>query len=260
MTIVYRDEAYVAVDKPADMRIDGGRHDEKADEANVAGLLREAFPDVRFRHCHQLDYATSGCMLYALTKEAAGRAGKLFETRATIKEYLALVRGVIAAGTSCDLPICQDPDHDFKMAIGATYFEDKKRRKHSGHASTEVEVLASGTFRGETITKVLLRPKTGRRHQLRLHCRALGHPVVGDATYTDDVDSPRMMLHAYRLYLPFTHRPPLLLETPDPFRPGLLPDLVLRDDRTEVASSSTKDPRCCTTTTPPAFVTATTRG
>ena len=101
----------------------------------------------------------------------------------------------------------------------------RKRRKHSGQASTEVEVLARGTYRGEPATKLLLRPKTGRRHQLRLHCVALGHPIVGDATYGGDTESPRMMLHAHTLALPTPA--PLDITARDSFLPPLLADLVL---------------------------------
>jgi len=244
--VIHRCAEYVGVEKPADMNIDGGRRGEKTHEPNVAGELGEAFPGATFRHCHQLDFATSGAMLYAASREAAREAARLFEARSTRKQYLALVRGhVDESELRCDLPICQDPDHDFKMMLGDRdeVFRGgkshKKRRKHSGDATTLLRVLARGTYRaGDKVTKVLLTPTTGRRHQLRLHCVALGHPIVGDATYTDDDQSPRMMLHAFRLHLPFTHRPPLTLEAPDPFL--AMPDLVLlvvdeeEDDRRSV--------------------------
>lgn len=55
--------------------------------------------------------------------------------------------------------------------------------------------------------QVELHPSSGRRHQLRVHCAAMGHPIVGDATYTDDTTSPRMMLHAWKLGLPLSKVP-----------------------------------------------------
>ena len=52
------------------------------------------------------------------------------------------------------------------------------------------------------VTKLLLKPRTGRRHQLRLHTKYLGHPICGDATYANDFEAHRMMLHAWKLTLP----------------------------------------------------------
>ena len=66
-------------------------------------------------------------------------------------------------------------------------------------ALTLVQVLAYGTFNGHAVTKVLLRPITGKRHQLRLHMLSVGHPIVGDATYARDLDADRMMLHSLSL-------------------------------------------------------------
>lgn len=60
-------------------------------------------------------------------------------------------------------------------------------------------------YNNKPVSKVVLRPLNGRRHQLRLHCVALGFPIVGDATYGHiqwDTHTPRMMLHAFRLQAP----------------------------------------------------------
>ena len=71
------------------------------------------------RHCHQLDYATSGVMCYARSKPAAGCAGWLFAERKTTKIYLALVRGHVQFDKQeCSLPIAEDPSHPFKMMLG----------------------------------------------------------------------------------------------------------------------------------------------
>ena len=103
-------------------------------------------------------------------------------------------------------------------------------------AQTEVVVLERGHLRGSRATRVLLRPRTGRRHQLRLHCAMLGHPIVGDATYGPaDDGQERMMLHAQSLMLPFgegdglgtkgpTGGVPLHVCTKDPFATALTCD------------------------------------
>ncbi|KAG5186820.1 pseudouridine synthase, partial [Tribonema minus] len=76
-------------------------------------------------------------------------------------------------------------------------------------SATAVTVLRRGTLalqghprKGERAALLLLRPSSGRRHQLRVHCKLLGHPIVGDATYADDAIAYRMFLHAARLTLP----------------------------------------------------------
>ena len=87
VTKLYEADDYVAVDKPCDMCIDKQRNRE-GDDPNLEDLVRAAVaPALRgeVRHCHQLDYATSGVMCYATHKAAAGYAGWLFETRKTTK-------------------------------------------------------------------------------------------------------------------------------------------------------------------------------
>ncbi|CAM9343769.1 unnamed protein product [Choristocarpus tenellus] len=79
---------------------------------------------------------------------------------------------------------------------------------------TLVQVLETGHFRGRPVTKLLLRPQTGRRHQLRLHTRHAGHPILGDATYAHNCGpgvsnypvAPRMCLHAHSLCLKLVGR------------------------------------------------------
>ena len=97
-------------------------------------------------------------------------------------------------------------------------------RKHSGPAATTVLELARGSYMGEPVAKLLLKPTSGRRHQLRLHCVALGLPIVGDATYGADDGAPRMMLHARTLRLPVGEEG-LEVSAPDPFRTGVLEGL-----------------------------------
>mmetsp|Transcript_962 Transcript_962/g.1201 ORF Transcript_962/g.1201 Transcript_962/m.1201 type:complete len:376 (-) Transcript_962:147-1274(-) len=82
---------------------------------------------------------------------------------------------------------------DFRMKVAET-----------GRASmTRIQVVESGFFQGNKVTKLRLYPLTGRRHQLRIHCMTAGYPIVGDATYSGDLESPRMMLHAQSIELPF---------------------------------------------------------
>ncbi|KAL7645945.1 UNVERIFIED_CONTAM: hypothetical protein RMT77_002842 [Armadillidium vulgare] len=85
-------------------------------------------------------------------------------------------------------------------------------------ASTRILVLEKGISHGFPATKVLLKPLTGRRHQLRLHLSILGHTIVGDYTYSNRNDNVpyRMFLHAYRLVIP-TELEHIDIQTTDPF-------------------------------------------
>ena len=179
-------------------------------------------------------------MLYATSKKAAAAAQICFQERRVQKEYLALVWGTPPSRElACAEPICQSTEDAFKMMIGdvdavwplldqdaskADRDERRRKRKHSGPAATTVLELARGSYMGEPVAKLLLKPTSGRRHQLRLHCVALGLPIVGDATYGADDGAPRMMLHARTLRLPVGEEG-LEVSAPDPFRTGVLEGL-----------------------------------
>lgn len=189
-------------------------------------------------------------MLLALQKHTAGNAGKLFQLRKVKKHYVALVTG------SFD-PLPENKPHvftwsiascgadDFRMTIGTT---DNPGRA----AETKCWVLQHGTYHGNPVTKVLLEPHTGRRHQLRIHLKAAKHPIVGDATYNSkdsqlegstqkqsdelqkgeeiqcSIEPPRMMLHAWRLFIDLPGVPNCV-ESEDPFQAHSLPGLELPD-------------------------------
>ncbi|XP_049783138.1 RNA pseudouridylate synthase domain-containing protein 1-like [Schistocerca cancellata] len=170
-----------------------------------------------FHFVHRLDFATSGAVCIALHKRAAKAAATAFETRKTKKYYVAIVRGHVAK----ELMDITDP-------IG-----EDKRERHGNHrmclasdpnscypkfAHTRLLVLQRGLYGTYPATKVLLRPVTGRRHQLRVHCMSIGHTIVGDYTYSNKNDSlpTRMYLHSYRLVIP-NDIESIDIQTADPF-------------------------------------------
>jgi hypothetical protein len=140
----------------------------------------------------------------ALNKKAAASASKLFKNRTAKKVYLAIVKGHVIEETQV-----------ITAAIGDHETNPTRREingPNSKNAETFCEVLERGYFEGIPCTLVKLYPKTGRTHQLRLHMKFIGHPIIGDVTYFDGdnpVPSFRMMLHAYELTLDFstTSRP-----------------------------------------------------
>lgn len=146
---------------------------------------------------HRLDQPTSGLVIVARNRDAQRRMSILFQERKVYKEYEAVVRGNISGENGLiDYPIRGDIENRPVQII------DLDRGKE---AKTEWIVLE----RGQGWTKVLLIPSTGRTHQLRLHMKAIGHPILGDRLYNDEV-SPETMgelkLHARRIRFchPFT--------------------------------------------------------
>jgi tRNA pseudouridine32 synthase / 23S rRNA pseudouridine746 synthase len=149
---------------------------------------RAAFPGALL--VHRLDMDTSGLMVFARTRLAQRHLGWQFERRQIAKTYIARVAGHLPEDEGVvDLPlICDWPNRPRQMVS----FERGKE------AVTEWRVLA----REPDATRVELKPRTGRSHQLRVHMLALGHPILGDGFYAHSearAAADRLQLHALRL-------------------------------------------------------------
>ncbi|XP_075686702.1 RNA pseudouridylate synthase domain-containing protein 1 [Rhinoderma darwinii] len=232
LCLLYQSPDFLVVNKHWDIRIDSKMWYEKL---TVQRQLKHRFPELAdpdtyygFRFCHQLDFSTSGALCVALNKEAAGRAYKCFKERTVTKAYLALVRGVVAESRmTVTLAIGKNTQDGLTHMMCVEGTEGCENLKP---CQTDLLVLQRGLYKGDPVTKVLLQPLTGRTHQLRVHCSALGYPIVGDFTYSfkTDTDPYRMMLHAY--YLRISTDPELIEVTaPDPFQPDLDPGWVPTD-------------------------------
>lgn len=226
LRVLHHNNDFIVVDKHWDIRIDSKMWYEKL---TVQEQLRHSFPELAdpstyygFRFCHQLDFSTSGALCIALNKAAAGQAYRCFKDRTVTKAYLALVRGWV-----------EEETQTLNLSIGKNSTEGKTHMmciegtegcQNPKPCQTELTVLEYGLYNGDPVTKVLLQPLTGRTHQLRVHCSAIGHPIVGDFTYSSgaDVDPYRMMLHAHLLHIPLEPQP-LLVSAEDPFLPTVDP-------------------------------------
>ncbi|GJQ10487.1 hypothetical protein GpartN1_g2278.t1 [Galdieria partita] len=212
---LYVDGEYLAVNKPADVRMDGDF------DVTVAKLVdrKLGFQDGvkgKPRFVHRLDYATSGVLIAGLTEQSASYLAKLFRERRVEKFYLALVHGwTPSTRFVMEERIANHPVDGFMMTV------DMVRGKS---AKTECIPLSFGIYGDQyLVTKVLLKPFTGRRHQLRVHMKFRGFPIVGDATYgvdsvygpDDSRTPPRMMLHAWKLKV-LRGEEELWIEAPDP--------------------------------------------
>lgn len=184
-TIVHLDEALIALDKPSGLLAVPGRGPDKAD--CLAARVRRDFPAAKV--VHRLDRDTSGIMVMALTRQAERSLARQFQTRRIAKRYIAVAAGRFAddSGT-IDLPLRKDMTRPYVHMVD---------HEHGKPAVSDYTVIERDTDR----TRLLLEPRTGRSHQLRVHLRERGHPILGDPLYGDATAADRLMLHAHRLEL-----------------------------------------------------------
>jgi tRNA pseudouridine32 synthase/23S rRNA pseudouridine746 synthase len=198
------------IDKPSGLLAVPGRGPDKQD--CLAARVQARYPDALV--VHRLDMATSGLMVMARGPAAQRELSRAFAAREVNKRYLAVVAGRLEAppedwGT-IDLPIIVDwPNRPLRIV-------DRQRGKPS---TTRWRVL--GHAASGSVTRLELEPVTGRSHQLRVHLREFGHPILGDALYAPPAVQAlagRLLLHACSLR--FAHpvtAEALAFECPAPF-------------------------------------------
>ncbi|XP_064644041.1 RNA pseudouridylate synthase domain-containing protein 1-like isoform X2 [Lineus longissimus] len=209
---------------------------------DVAKQLFHVMPEVadpklehHFRFVHRLDFATSGVLCLGLKRKAAGKAAIKFQQRLVTKHYSALVRNTVyrldeRSELTISAAIGRDKTEDARHIMTTA---DNPNCESPRPCKTKMVLLETGKYDGEPASKVLLIPETGRTHQLRVHCRHVGHQIVGDYAYSNrtDVKPYRMMLHAFRLVIPLQNEH-IDVVAPDPFTPETdklwQPDKVVR--------------------------------
>lgn len=201
--ILARGAGWLAVDKPAGIPVHPVN---TVRENSLIRMLRRQEGVESLRLAHRLDRETTGVLLVAEDSATASRLSTAFERGTVHKEYIAIVKGGIADDEGViELPIGEDP----KRKI----FVRREIRDDGEPASTSWRVER----RFEDRTLLRLFPKTGRRHQLRVHLEAIGHPILGDILYgrpdadylalvttgldarTEDGSPPRQLLHCARI-------------------------------------------------------------
>lgn len=188
LTLLYCDDALLAVDKPAGLLAVPGRGPDKQD--CVAARVQAAFADARV--VHRLDEATSGVMLFGRGPGLQRALSLAFAERRVGKRYEAVVHGLPGADAGCvDLPLAADWPRRPRQRVDP---------QHGKPSRTDWRMLARDPARQRA--RLALEPLTGRSHQLRVHLWALGHAIVGDALYGEDGRiEPRLLLHACELRL-----------------------------------------------------------
>lgn len=187
LVILHHDHELLLVDKPSGLLSVPGKGEHLAD--CLIARVQAIFPDALL--VHRLDRDTSGVMVFAMTRHAQRHLGLQFEKKQMKKVYVARVWGHVAEKTGLvDLPLIVDwPNRPLQMV-------DHENGKS---AQTEWRVVRYE----DTATRIRLFPKTGRSHQLRVHMREIGHPILGDPFYAtgEALNFPRLMLHAESLRL-----------------------------------------------------------
>lgn len=198
--VLYRDADLIVLDKPAGLAVHAG--------SGRSDALDRHFPALKFGAdrlpalAHRLDKDTSGCLVLGRHGKALARLGKLFREGAVRKTYWAIVAGVPGAREGLiDRPLARR-SHDrrswvMKVAEGTD--------PQAEAARTGWRVLQAG----DGLSLVELTPFTGRTHQLRVHCDAMGWPIAGDPIYGGDrarALARNLQLHARRVVVPLVPR------------------------------------------------------
>jgi tRNA pseudouridine32 synthase/23S rRNA pseudouridine746 synthase len=188
VTILFQDTDIIIVDKNPDLLSVPGRGPDKLDSVHYRLTLQ--FDEVHI--VHRLDMATSGIMVFARHKEALRHIQQQFQNRQTDKSYQAIIAGRLTPiKGAINLPMrCDWPNRPKQMVcyeFGKKSLTRWRVMEHYEH-STRVELI----------------PITGRSHQLRIHCNAMGHPILGDNLYgtaESQTATEHLCLHAQSLTL-----------------------------------------------------------
>lgn len=209
--ILHRDDEVIVLDKPPGIAVHAGSGRNDGLDTHFHRLRYGQTRDPGL--AHRLDRDTSGCLVLGRTREALGWLGKMFQRGLVEKTYLAVVAG---------RPDAREGRIDFSLARRS---HDKRSwvmkvaqpgDPQAEDAVTDYTVLVQG----DGLAVVELRPRTGRTHQLRVHCDAMGWPIAGDPIYGGDrarAMARSLHLHASRISLPGRQdRAPLTLSAPVP--------------------------------------------
>jgi tRNA pseudouridine32 synthase/23S rRNA pseudouridine746 synthase len=184
---VYIDSSIIVLNKPAGLLTVPGKPESHSD-CLLNRVRKEVFGALLV---HRLDLDTSGVIIFARTSSSQVELGRQFEKRQTKKTYLAKVSGHVEKDEGViNLPIIVDwPNRPIQKVC----FETGK------NAITKYKVLERYKSK---MSLIELYPVTGRSHQLRLHMKSIGHPILGDSLYADEATfqaAHRLTLHSYSL-------------------------------------------------------------
>jgi 23S rRNA pseudouridine1911/1915/1917 synthase len=203
--IIYEDPAIIVVDKPSGWIVN------EADTTTNQPVLQIWLKGLDFPLAkssrersgivHRLDKETSGLLLVAKTQEVFERLQEQFKSRKVSKSYLALVAGRL-----------EPKEGEIEVPVGRLPWRRDRFGILPGGRPSKTSYKVEGYFTrdGQQYTQLVVYPKTGRTHQIRIHLKYIGHPIVGDEFYAgrktarkQRIWCPRLFLHASGLK--FTH-------------------------------------------------------
>lgn len=186
LDIIYEDPAIIVINKPSGILSVPGKEEHLFD--SILTRVQKKYPLAAA--AHRLDMSTSGLLVVPKTRLAASILGKQFQNRTVEKCYYAWVAGKVEKDTGeIDLPIALDENNKPLQKID---FKNGRR------AVTQFECV----YKSDQRSLMKLHPVTGRSHQLRLHMKEFGHPILGDKWYaTPEIRAmaPHLYLHAGEL-------------------------------------------------------------
>lgn len=197
LTVLFEDATLLVIDKPAGLVVHPGSGNRDGTLQNA--ILHHAPANAALPRAgivHRLDKDTSGLLVVAKTIEAQTSLVRQLQARTVKRDYRAIVHGLVARDGTVEAPIGRDPAVRTRMAVVA-----------SGRpARTHYRVIERAREAEATLLECSL--DTGRTHQIRVHLRSIGHPIVGDPVYGRRPARPgalaafgRQALHAMRLAL-----------------------------------------------------------
>jgi len=199
--VIYQDDFLLVLNKPPGWVVN--RAQTTKHQQTIQDWLEDNFQfsifnfqELRSGIVHRLDKDTSGILLMAKTKKTFENLQAQFKKRQVKKEYRALAHGILPSSDRINAP------------VGRLPWARKKFGVLPGGRAAETEFKRMGVFEkdGEKFSLVQVFPKTGRTHQIRVHFRYLGYPLVADFTYggrkrarSDQKWCPRIFLHAQKI-------------------------------------------------------------
>lgn len=182
LEIIYRDEHYVAVYKPAGLLVHRSSLARDAEEFALQRLRDQLGQPVYL--CHRLDRPTAGLLMFALDPEADQKMKGLFAERLVQKRYWAVVRGYVLEEGTIDHALRKPRDY-FRRPERYAEAEPQPAVTDYRHLAHTELPYPTGPYETARYSLLALQPRTGRTHQLRRHMAHISHPIVGDARYGD---------------------------------------------------------------------------
>jgi len=205
LEILYQDEYLVAINKPSGLLV----HKSPIDKYETRFALQEV-RDLIGQYVypvHRLDKPTSGVLMFALSKEVAEVLSNDFRDNRVKKEYIAVVRGYIENKGLIDHPLKQMLDTKAEKMRGITKEDQDAQTCYEREATVELP-YAVGRYATARYSLVKLKPKRGRKHQLRRHMKHIHHHMIGDTKhgrgehnklFREKFGCHRLLLHAIKL-------------------------------------------------------------